>query len=115
MFMLRYFFRVINFSGIFVFCQLSCCNVFSQSGMTESIVSKFESYNNKTLQEKIFLHTDKDFYVAGEILWFKIYYTDGAFHKPLHLSKVAYAEVLNGDGKAESQAKISLEPGQSKG
>jgi hypothetical protein len=83
--------------------------------MTASIVSKFESYSNKALQEKIFLHTDKDFYVAGEILWFKVYYADGASHKPLYLSKVVYVEILNGDRKAELQAKISLKPAESKG
>jgi hypothetical protein len=115
MFMLRCFFRFVYFSGVFVFFQLACCNAFSQDGMASSIVNKFKSYSSKALQEKIFLHTDKDFYVAGEILWFKIYYTEGAAHKPLHLSKVAYAEILYSDGKAELQAKISLEPGQSKG
>ncbi|MDP9229383.1 MAG: hypothetical protein M3O67_01775, partial [Bacteroidota bacterium] len=78
-------------------------------------IKKFELYSSKALQEKLFLHTDKDFYVAGEILWFKIYYADGGSHKPLDLSKVAYVEILNGVGKAELQAKISLEPGQSKG
>lgn len=105
----------IYFSGIFISFLLSGYHGFSQSGMSASIINRFESYSSKALQEKIFLHTDKDFYVAGEILWFKIYYADGASHKPLQLSKVAYAEILNGDGKAELQAKISLEPGQSKG
>ena len=61
------------------------------------------------------MHTDKSFYVAGEILWFKIYYVNAIDHKPLQVSKVAYVEILNKDGRAELQAKISLEPGQRKG
>jgi hypothetical protein len=115
MVMRRLFFQFIFFPGLFIFFQFACCKAFSQEGMTASIVNKFRSYSSKALQEKIFLHTDKDFYIAGEILWFKIYYVDGASHKPLHVSKVAYAEIVNSDGKAELQAKISLEPGQSKG
>jgi hypothetical protein len=113
--MFRYFFRFINFSGAFIFCLLVYCDAFSQNGMTASIVNKFESYSSKALQEKIFLHTDKDFYVAGEILWFKIYYADGASHKPIDLSKIVYVEIINADGKAELQSKISMEPGQSSG
>jgi hypothetical protein len=105
----------IYFSGLFVFFLLACHPGFSQTGPTASIVSKFESYSQKALQEKIFLHTDKDFYVAGEIVWFKIYYVDGATRKPLQVSKLAYAEILNSEGKAEMQAKIVLAPGQSNG
>jgi hypothetical protein len=70
-----------------IFMQLLCCRGFSQYKVVLPVVNKFETYSNKALQEKLFLHTDKDFYVAGEILWFKIYYVDGASHKPLQLSK----------------------------
>jgi hypothetical protein len=100
---------------VIIFLQLLCCRGFSQFKVVLPVVNKFEAYSIKALQEKLFLHTDKDFYVAGEILWFKIYYADGASHKPLQLSKVAYVEILNNSGKAEVQAKISLDPGQSKG
>src|SRR6266496_741300 len=108
-------FRCSYFFGVLAFFQFAGPQVFSQDGIVSSIVNKFASYGSIALQEKLFLHTDKDFYVAGEILWFKIYYTDGASHKPLHLSKVAYVEVLNGTGKAELQAKVSLESGHSDG
>src|SRR5258706_8953652 len=104
-----------RFICVLIFLQFVCCKIFSQDESAMQVVKKFESYSRNALQEKLYLHTDKDFYVAGDILWFKIYYTDGASHKPLHLSKVAYVEILNDDSKAELQAKISLEPGQSKG
>lgn len=113
--MFRYSFRLSCSIAIFIFLLLLCSSVFSQYKVVFPAVKKFESYSSKALQEKLFLHTDKDFYVAGEILWFKIYYADGAAHKPLQLSKIAYVEILNSAGKAEVQAKISLEPGQSKG
>ncbi len=69
----------------------------------------------KAVQEKLFLHTDKEFYVAGEILWFKIYYTDGSYHKPMALSKVVYAEILNEKNEAVLQATIAMEPGHGNG
>jgi hypothetical protein len=34
-------------------------------------------------------------YTSGEVLWFKIYYVDGAFHKPGGLSKIAYVEIIS--------------------
>jgi len=55
---------------------------------------QFNEYNQQVLQEKLYVHTDKNFYLAGEICWFKIYNTDAFFHKPLGLSKLAYLEVL---------------------
>ena len=105
---------LLQFSGIFIFLFL-CCPVFSQQAMNASVVEKLKSYSSKAVQEKLFLHTDKEFYVAGEILWFKIYYTDGAFHQPMELSKVAYAEILNEMNEVVLQEKIALQPGKGKG
>ncbi|MEI9947075.1 MAG: hypothetical protein WDN26_22985 [Chitinophagaceae bacterium] len=81
----------------------------------QPLIARFNSYNSIAVQEKLFLHTDKEFYIAGEILWFRIYYVDGATHRPLHLSKVAYVEIINEKNEPVSQAKISLQPGDSKG
>ena len=59
-------------------------------------------------QEKIYVHTDKNFYLAGEIIWFKVYYLDGATHQKLDLSKVAYIEILDRAYKPVLQTKVSL-------
>lgn len=61
-----------------------------------------------SFQEKLFLHTDKEFYVAGEIIWFKIYYLDAGTHMPLHASKVAYVEIIDRQQKPVLQAKVAL-------
>ncbi|HEY4061691.1 MAG TPA: hypothetical protein VGM30_07310 [Puia sp.] len=62
-------------------------------------------------EEKVFAHTDKDCYLAGEILWFKLYTVDAAFHRPLDLSKLAYVEILSGEQRPVLQAKIPLDSG----
>jgi hypothetical protein len=73
-----------------------------------AIKTSFSNYSKQAFQEKIYVHTDKHFYIAGEIIWFKVYNVDACFHKPISLSKVAYAEVLDKNNKPVLQAKIAL-------
>ena len=61
------------------------------------------------------MHSDKNFYLSGEICWFKLYYVDASFHKPLDMSKLAYVELLNDKNKPVLQAKIALQDGYGDG
>ena len=79
------------------------------------IQAAFRAYNNNSLTEKIFTHTDKDFYLAGEIVWFKLYVVNGDDNKPIDLSKVAYVEILDKDSRAVLQGKIALDKGMGNG
>ncbi|WP_423147389.1 hypothetical protein [Rubrolithibacter danxiaensis] len=87
----------------------------AQTDNLNSIQSKFEKYSGQHLLEKIFVHTDKNSYMAGEIIWFKLYSVDGTIHKPLDLSKVAYVEVLDKAMKPVLQAKVSMSDGSGNG
>jgi hypothetical protein len=80
----------------------------AQDDVFNTIEQRFISFGNYSLQEKIYLHTDKNFYLAGEIVWFKIYYVDAAKHQPSNISKVAYVEVVDRNSKPVLQAKIAL-------
>ncbi len=73
-----------------------------------TIASQFGQYHQNSIKEKIFVHTDKSFYVAGEIAWFKLYDVDASSHTPLELSKVAYVEVIDSSNQKILQAKIAL-------
>lgn len=77
----------------------------------ESIKNSFGQYHEQVLQEKIFVHTDKTFYMAGEIVWFKVYVVDATSNKPLNVSKVAYVDVLDNTNSPLMQAKIKLQNG----
>ena len=77
--------------------------------------SSVENYTKNNLQEKLYVHTDKNFYVANEICWFKIYNVDAVFNKPLNISKVAYLELIDNNGKAVWQEKIALNEGTGNG
>ncbi|OKS88675.1 hypothetical protein RG47T_4153 [Mucilaginibacter polytrichastri] len=72
------------------------------------ITGSFNRYQQKNLHEKLFVHTDKSFYLTGEILWLKIYDLDGATNKPLKISKTAYVDVLDKENNPVMQAKIAL-------
>ena len=48
-------------------------------------------------QEKVYLHTDKDSYIAGDTLWFRAYVVDAATHEPLTASRYVYAELRSSE------------------
>lgn len=102
-----------------IFFLLVCfCMQFSASAQqidTTGLKSKFRSYLENNFQEKIYIHHDKDVYVAGEIIWFKIYATEAYTNRPSPLSKVAYVELLNQQNKPVIQAKIELKDGTGAG
>jgi hypothetical protein len=80
----------------------------AQHDAVNQVQRQFENYTRQAAQEKIYLHTDKNFYLAGEIVWFKVYYVDGTTHRPINLSKVVYAEILDRNNKPVLQAKTPL-------
>lgn len=84
-------------------------------GNLNTIKASLDQYHQQIFNEKIFTHTDKDFYMAGEILWFKLYTVDEDIHKPINLSKIAYVEMLDSANKPVLQAKIELDKGIGKG
>src|SRR6476620_2393379 len=72
---------------------------FAQSVSLDSISSRFNRFSKSNLQEKVYLHTDKDLYLAGEIVWFKVYNVGSESNSLLDFSKIAYTEILDQDHK----------------
>lgn len=99
---------------LFLFSALYI-SALAQAGGVASITEAFDTYRKNALPEKMYVHTDKDFYLAGEILWFRLYAVDGFFHKPLDLSKVGYVELLDADNNAILQAKVKMDMGDGSG
>jgi len=79
------------------------------------IQTSFREYMKYSVTEKIFAHTDKDFYLAGEILWFKLYVVNADDNKPMDVSKVAYVEIIDRNQKPVLQCKIALKDGAGNG
>lgn len=99
---------------LFVFVFFTSLPLFAQNNL-KAITTAFNDYHEHTLLEKIYVHTDKNFYLTGEIIWFKLYSVDASLNKPLDISSVAYIEILDTANKPVQQAKIGLSKGEGNG
>lgn len=79
---------------ILAFCLFS---FILDSGLVDPIIKKQVAYNRLFPQEKVFLHLDKNFYTAGEDIWFKAYLLDAGTHQPDTLSKTLYVDLIKPD------------------
>src|SRR5258705_3045513 len=95
-------------------CLSFALSVFSQQELKE-IQSSFKEYKNYNLSEKIFTHTDKDLYLAGEIVWFKLYVVNADDNRLIDLSKLSYVEIINADQKPVLQTKVEVNKGTGNG
>ncbi|HEY4205581.1 MAG TPA: hypothetical protein VGM31_02170 [Puia sp.] len=101
--------------GTFLLAVFLYFSSFGQDVSSGSLVKDLNGYRAQRLQEKLYVHTDKAFYLAGEICWFKLYYVDASTHRPLDLSKIAYLEWLDKENKPVLQAKVGLSKGHGDG
>lgn len=67
----------------------------------------------ETFRERVYIQTDKQTYLAGELLWLKVYVTNQA-GAPSPLSKVGYVELLD-EETALIQVKIEISEGEGSG
>ncbi|WP_052308673.1 hypothetical protein [Solitalea canadensis] len=88
---------------------------YGQSDRLSIISQKLIDSRNLYSSEKLFLHSDKSFYLAGELIWFKVYVVDGINHHPSKINKLSYVELLDSKGKAVDQAMIALDKGLGNG
>lgn len=107
-YMVRYFLTAILPVGMVI-------GAFAQAGLLQTLSGQSNNYRSGILQEKVFVHLDKPFYMTGEIIWCKLYCVEGYSHRPLSVSKVAYVELLDGDNKPVFQGKVLLSDGQGSG
>ncbi|HUX84463.1 MAG TPA: hypothetical protein VMV20_04480, partial [Chitinophagaceae bacterium] len=67
------------------------------------------------MTEKIFVQTDRTFYLAGERIWFSIFDLDSQYTAPLSISRVAYLEILDSAHHPLIQTKVALNGGRGNG
>lgn len=81
----------------------------------ESLRDRFVTFTENTFTEKIFLHTDRNFYISGEIIWFKAYLVSNPDNRLAASSRVAYVEVLDEENRPVLQEKIGMKDGRGNG
>ena len=79
------------------------------------ISRKFISYCKSVPREEIFLHTDRDEYIAGEELWFTVYAFDRQTLTPSQESRLVYVEVVSPDNKPLIKERFAIDKGHGPG
>ena len=81
------------------------------SGERDSLRERFQQARWQAFQEKVYLHTDRDAYTAGEYVWFRAYRTDATSHVPSVYSRFVYVELYNQRGVLVERLKVREEDG----
>ncbi len=107
-----YLIRFMNLKNVIDICilvLLSTQGVFCADSDTLSPVSRHNPIQGEHIyKESIYVSLDKNFYVSGEYLRFKIYCLESGNKYPSMLSKIAYLELLDTGNNSIIQAKIQL-------
>ncbi|SNR28688.1 TonB-dependent Receptor Plug Domain [Maribacter sedimenticola] len=65
-------------------------------------------YYGHLANERTIVHTDKDYYVKGETIWFRVFMTNGLSNMEKPYSGVAYVEVVNEHGDVVDKRKLKV-------
>jgi hypothetical protein len=79
-----------------------------QKNIPDILTDKFMKYCNSFPREEIYVHTDRQEYIAGENVWFAVYLFDRRSSKPSSGSRIVYFEILNAENRPVVQKRISL-------
>jgi len=62
---------------------------------SQQLTTRFTKQWASFFQEKVYLHTDKPYYSAGEEIWFKAYLVNATTHEPSEKSNFVYVELID--------------------
>lgn len=112
-------------TGVFAFCLALTSNAYGQEtsqtepqvgmpqvGMPQEDMPQvdmpklFNAYTQAYFQEKVYLHTDKDSYLAGETMWMRGYRTDASTLSPYYYSGLMYIEIRNPENQMMHRMQI---------
>ena len=87
----------------------------AQDKRIENVLQGANQFQQAPVSEKVYLHTDKNTYLAGEIAWFKVYNLNANNHLLSDLSTIVYVELFNTDNEPTIQLKIPVKNGLGEG
>jgi len=97
----------------FMFLQNSFCQ--KQKDVPDYLRQKFLQYTEAVPREEIYIHSDRDVYIAGENMFFNIYLMDRKSAGPSVNSRIAYFELLNTENRPVVQKRILVSHGSGPG
>lgn len=75
---------------------------------SQSAGDEIKTQNEKMYNEELLVQTDRDIYIAGEQLYFKIFKLNGLSRTPGNISKVVYVDMLDALNNPVEQVKIAV-------
>ncbi|MCL2727298.1 MAG: hypothetical protein FWD56_02840 [Bacteroidales bacterium] len=91
---------------LFLFMTVQSALLYAQLSPPDSLASLFRHQLEIFPQEKIYVHTDKPYYVSGETIWFRAYLVDAVTHIPAFASRYVYVELINRLDSVVTRVKI---------
>ncbi|WP_423735758.1 MG2 domain-containing protein [Chitinophaga caseinilytica] len=88
--------RKLMVAGLLGLCFWGASGFAKPDDWTERIIQALEKFINNYPQEKVYLHLDKDYYAAGETIWFSGYVTLNDL--PAYGARNLYAELRDAKG-----------------
>lgn len=91
----------------------------SRAQMSDSVLTeisrKLAVYTAAVPREEIFIHSDKEEYIAGEDMWMKLFVTDRQTNRLSDKSKVVYLEILDSESAPVIQKRFLIADGTGPG
>lgn len=101
-----------NFKPVFVSIILifSCFEAGSQqvARVTEDLRNRLNVYCTRAPREEVYIHSDRDEYIAGEDIWFSAYVFNRQSNRFSESSGLVYVELLNKDNIPVIQKRIKI-------
>jgi TonB-dependent Receptor Plug Domain len=108
--------KQITLSIVFLLVIFSAFTRLSDIDLSEKIISKLNQYMLKKPQEKVYLHFDKPYYMAGETIWFKGYLFDATLNNIDSISRILYVDLIDpSEGKIVMHSTLKCEKGMTNG
>jgi hypothetical protein len=96
---------------LFSFLAISSSYCQVTADIQDYLRERFQNYVARVPWEEIYIHTDREEYISGESIWFKVYLIDRQRFKPSSHSRIAYFEVLNDANRPVIQKRILITGG----
>jgi len=89
--------------------------IFPQNDPIETIKNSLSTYRINYGPEKVYVHHDKPYYMAGEMLWLKAYVVDAISRQATTKSGVLYVDLYNDLGDLIERLTLPIENGEAMG
>ena len=102
--------RKIIFSAL-VIAFIGFVGFAADDDLLKKALESFQKYQEKNIQEKVYIHTDKPYYAIGDDIWFKAYVVDAQTLTPTPQSNILYVDLINGRDSVKKTLRIPLVAG----